>query len=66
MHVPLDVTVDFDQALGRNAPGNLQAFCNDGSSTSEKHEIPLLRDTKNPFHAGGSRVLLPCSRGTQP
>jgi hypothetical protein len=50
VHIPLDATIDLDQALGRNTSCDFQTFLNDGSSTSapEKHGF-LLRDTEIAF-----------------
>ena len=45
-HFAFDMTVDLDQALGRNISFDLQAFCNDGFSTPEKHEMPPVRYQK--------------------
>ena len=55
VHITLNVTVDLDQALSRNAACYLLAFGNDGSSTPEQHES-LLRDTKNHVHPAGGRI----------
>jgi hypothetical protein len=51
VHIALDVTIDLDQSLGRNASCNLQTFLNDGSpmSAPEKHEF-LQRDTEIAFY----------------
>jgi hypothetical protein len=43
MQIPLDMAVDLNQALGRDAANDLQTFGNDGPTTPEhtpEHDFP--------------------------